>query len=349
MKKVLALVVVLVMLAALFTACSTASEQPSGTTEASQSSVASESTPSESAQTQETYLIGVSQRWGTVPFLRTIAKGIQDSAAEWEKNTGVKIELIITDSGNDDPTQQIKDMENLYNQQVDGLILFPGDSKVCSDPVKNIYNANNVPVVVTDIGLDYGEYVSMLITDNKAAGEMAAEEMAKIIPAGGKVVAFNHALGNNNVTTRIDGFRAKAEELGLTVLPDKPVEYSVDGAIALTEDVLTAEPDIAGIFTVNQLPAYAAGGALKDAGNTTCKVVGFDLDGNALESIKTAGTVSAYVVQDPYYMGYEGLNQMMYYLTGQTDKIVKDIPVVTKLLTMDNVADFENDPQVTFK
>ena len=35
---------------------------------------------------------------------------------------------------------------------VDGVLIFPGDSVMVAEPIKNIFNAENIPVVITDIG-----------------------------------------------------------------------------------------------------------------------------------------------------------------------------------------------------
>ena len=59
------------------------------------------------------------------------------------------------------------------------------------------------------------------------------------------------------------------------------------------------------------------------------------------------GKFDALVVQDPYRMGYDGMNIVLTYLTG--GEVDDFIGLGTKLLTKDNVADFANDPQVTGK
>lgn len=38
-----------------------------------------------------------------------------------------------------------------FGQGIDGLLIFPADSEVLADPIKRIYNANDIPVAVTDI------------------------------------------------------------------------------------------------------------------------------------------------------------------------------------------------------
>jgi len=101
------------------------------------------------------------------------------------KRTGTKIKIIVTDC-EDDPLRQVQDMEYLARREVDGLLLFPGNSRIVSDPLIKVYNKNGIPVVITDIGVEDGDFVSMIITDNTTGGEMAAEEMARQIPGGGR-------------------------------------------------------------------------------------------------------------------------------------------------------------------
>jgi len=58
---------------------------------------------------------------------------------------------------------------------------------------------------------------------------------------------------------------------------------------------------------------------------------------------------AAVVVQDPYYMGHEGMNQMMYWLTSQKDLIVKDIKKPPTICTLKNASDYDNNPAVITK
>ena len=58
------------------------------------------------------------------------------------------------------------------------------------------------------------------------------------------------------------------------------------------------------------------------------------------------GKILALVVQDPYKMGYEGMNIVVTKLQGGE---VAGWSARTKILTKDNAAEFANDPQVTGK
>jgi ribose transport system substrate-binding protein len=297
----------------------------------------------EVGEEKESYLIGYSQFWGTIPFATTMASGAKKAAAEW-KAKGYDIQLVFTDGGLTDTTKQVADLEDLAAMGVDGLILFPGDSVVLAEPVKNIYNRNDIPVVVTDIGLESGEVVTFIITDNYEGGVSGAELMAENVPDGAKVITFDHAPASNNAQNRQAGFEDRAKELGLNVQDEKFMKLSMEEGRRVMEDTLVAIPDIAGVFFFNANPAQGAYSALEGAGRTDVHLVSFDIDPVSYQMVKD-GKILGLIVQDPFKMGYEGVNAMMTYLTGGDPPERMDIP--TKLCTQENAEEFADDPQVT--
>lgn len=296
-----------------------------------------------SAANSEEFTIGYSVFWGTNPFLITMIDGAEKAIEEWEEK-GVEIDLITTNGGDTDPTRQVADVEDLAASGVDGLILFPGDSTVLSEPVKNIYNKNGIPVVVTDIGLTSGDTVSFIITDNELGGRQAAELVAKHVPSGAKVIAFDNAPGAENGQNRIRGFEEKAKELGLEVLPRKTLQLSLEAGRRTMEDTLVSVPDIAAVFSQTQVVIQGAAAALDNAPGADVKLVAFDLDPTSYELVK-GGKVLGLIVQDPFAMGYEGMNAMLNHLTGgPAPEWRMELP--THVLTKDNAEDFASDPQV---
>ena len=295
----------------------------------------------------EDFKIGYSVFWGTNPFLVTMVNGAKKAAEEW-KAKGVNVDMIVTNGGDDDKAKQVSDLEDLYASGVNGVLIFPGDSVMVAEPIKNIYNAENLPVVITDIGIRSGDYISLIITDNLKGGEQAADYMATLLPAGAKVATLDHAPTNDNGQTRQKGFEDKMKALGFDVLPEQPVPVlTLDAGRQSTEDLLVSEPDVKGLFAFNQLVLQGAYQALEQAGKTgDVHLVGFDLDPVSFEMVKD-GKFDALVVQDPYRMGYDGMNIILTKLTG--GEVEKFVGLGTKLLTKDNVDEFANDPQVTGK
>ena len=293
------------------------------------------------------YKIGYSVFWGTNPFLVTMVNGAKKAVDEW-KAKGVNIDMIVTNGGDDDKAKQVSDLEDLSAQKIDGVLIFPGDSVMVTEPIKNVFNANNIPVVITDIGVRSGKYISLIITDNKKGGESAGEYMAKLLPQGSEVITLDHAPTNDNGQTRRKGFESKSAELGLKVLKEQPVQFlTLDSSRQAMEDLLVAQPDVKGAFAFNQLVLQGAYQALQQAGKAgQVKLVGFDLDPVSYQMVKD-GKIDALVVQDPFKMGYDGLNTVITSLEG--GKVEPFVGLGTKLLTKDNAADFAADPQVTGK
>jgi len=188
--------------------------------------------------------------------------------------------------------------------------------------------------------------IAEIITNNTRGGEMAAEEMAGQMPAGSFVIVFNNGPGNDNARERADGFMTRARELGFKVLPEKTA-HNITAAEGrgLMEKVLIEDPYIKGVFTLTIDPVIGAAEVLKSLKRTDCKIVAFDINKKGLEMIKN-GSLAACILQDPYFMGVEGINQLMYYFDGNVSMINKliDSPIV--LCTKENTARFETDPQV---
>lgn len=290
------------------------------------------------------YKIGYSVFWGTNPYLVTMVEGARAAAKEWQTK-GVNVDLLVTNGGDTDTARQVSDLEDLYAQGVKGVLIFPGDSVMIGDTVTNVFNAEKIPVIITDIGIRSGEYASQILTDNYAGGRQAGEYMASIVPKGSKVVTLDNAPTSDNGQDRQRGFEEAAKEAGLTILPERIVPtLTLDSARRAAEDLLVADPDVKGIFTLNQLILQGAYQVIDQAGRAgDIKLTAFDVDPISYKMVLD-GKIDALVVQDPYKMGYDGMNSMIVSLDGGSVK--KNVDLQTRLLTRQNASEFADDPQI---
>ena len=178
-------------------------------------------------ETTENYVIGNSQHWGSITYARVVMLGAEDAAKEWSTKLGVEVKVKGTDSGMNDPSVQANDIQDLYAQNVDGLLIFAGDAKIVGQAVKNTFNKDGLPVVVTDTGMVGAEYVSHVTTDNYIAGETGANALDGVIPFGSKVIAVNGSPGIESVNLRVQGYEETCAKLGFNVLPTKTCKVSV--------------------------------------------------------------------------------------------------------------------------
>src|ERR1700730_16200940 len=96
------------------------------------------------------YKIGYSVFWGTNPFLVTMVNGAKKAAEEW-KTKGVNVDIVVTNGGDTDKAKQVSDLEDLFAQKVDGVLIFPGDSVMVTEPIKTLFNDQTITGVMHDI------------------------------------------------------------------------------------------------------------------------------------------------------------------------------------------------------
>ncbi len=216
-----------------------------------------------------------------------------------------------------DFSRQIGIVDDFINRRVDGLVLAPahGESLV---PVVERANAEGIPVVILDSGIQTDRYVSYVSTDNYKGGAAAAERMIGILPRGGKVAVMATIPGSVSTTEREKGFQEtlarKAPNIRIAAL-----QYGMSDrarSLAVAEDILTANPDLAAIFCSNESGTIGAVQGAKSKGVAgKLKIVGFDSSPTVIEDLE-AGLIDSLVVQNPFRMGYLGVDSVVRQLRG---------------------------------
>jgi ribose transport system substrate-binding protein len=88
-------------------------------------------------------------------------------------------------------------------------------------------------------------------------------------------------------------------------------------ALAEAENLMTAHPDLAGLFADNESSTDGTVRAVKQRGAAgKVKVVGFDASEELISELK-AGTLDSIVVQDPFRMGYTSTKNVALKLNGE--------------------------------
>ena len=80
-------------------------------------------------------------------------------------------------------------------------------------------------------------------------------------------------------------------------------------SLAVTENILAAHPDLAGVFADNESSSAGAAQALKSRGASQVKLVAFDALEQLIASLREGG-IDSLVVQNPFRMGYESTRAM---------------------------------------
>jgi ribose transport system substrate-binding protein len=172
-----------------------------------------------------------------------------------------------------------------------------------------------------------------LATDNLKGGALAADKLVEAIKAlgkepKGKIALISAYAGMEVLTKRDDGFTKRLAEIapGLKILPVRYVDNDIQKAISSANDLLLANPDLLGFFADNNHTGDGVAVAIRDSGHTgKIAAAAFDSDPEEVKALE-AGVLYALILQDPYEMGYKGLD----YVVQAIDK--KQLPEYTDTL-----------------
>lgn len=269
-----------------------------------------------------------------LPFWRYLSKGVE--AAAKEKGFGFQ----ALDSHNS-PQTQLQNAQDSIAKGVAGIVLSPTDSSTAPS-VLALAKKAGIPVVIADIGTNSGDFVSFVISDNyegaKGVGMALAEAMKKKGWESGSVGLITISQARKNGQARTKGFRdgliaggVKTKEAGLQQMQT----YTVDETFKFTQDMLTANPDMRGLFIQTDQPALGALRAIKAARRDgELLVAAFDGIPEFVDLLKS-GQIVVSGMQQPYLMGVRSGEAMVKHLAGE--KVENEVSVPILVVTSENI------------
>jgi ribose transport system substrate-binding protein len=213
-----------------------------------------------------------------------------------------------------DIADEVNMVENAVNRHVAGIVLAPSDPDALVPAIKKAWEAH-IPVVLIDSALsDAGKqyYQSFLSTDNEHAGELCAKALIDRVGQTGKIAIMSYVPGAGSEVGRVGGFRKYiAAHSKLQIVGPYYSQSQMATALNQTTDVLSANPDLKGIFGANEPTAIGMGRALHQSGKAG-RLVAVGFDGNQdLQGFVRDSTIQAIAVQGSYQMGYKGVQTVV--------------------------------------
>jgi ABC-type sugar transport system substrate-binding protein len=249
-------------------------------------------------------------------------------------------DLVVT-SGEGDVTKQVQAFENLINQKVDAISINPLDAKAFGPSMAKA-KAANIPVVClfskiegckTVLGFEevangrqVGEYAVKLLS--KKYGEPKGQ-VAILLGALGQDINKNRAGGFTDVLKQYPNIKIVAQESTGNWEPDK--------AVALTENWLTAYPDLDLIYGLSDSLTVPASNVLKRAGKESILLVSYDGTDIGLGGVAN-GTLQSTVALLPQYNGF--WNVYAAYLVAKGVQMPDTYYMPGALVTTENIKGF---------
>lgn len=261
--------------------------------------------------------IGVSLLTRGHIFYRDLEEGLKKESEKYGYS------LIIT-SADWDLGKQISQIEDFISRKVDAIIVSPVDSKGIGSGITEANNAG-IPVFTADIAAEEGKVVSHIASDNVQGGRLAGEYLARVLNGKGKVAIINQP-AITSVLDRVAGFRE-----AINKYPDIKIVADVNGlgvrdrSLQATADVLQANPQLNGIFGINDDTALGALDAVNQFNRKSIIIIGYDATPPAVDAILKDSPLKADVVQYPVKIGVKTIDVINDYFTNKL--VPKNVPV----------------------
>jgi ribose transport system substrate-binding protein len=236
---------------------------------------------------------------------------------------------LTINSGDMDLAKQQSQIENFIVQKVDAIILCPADSKGIA-PAIELANRAGIPVFTADIAAQGGQVVSHVASDNLAGGRLAAEFIAKALGGQGEV----GVIGQPEVQSGLDRETGFKEEMkkhpGIKVAASLNGGGLRDKALKAAEDMLQGNPNLKGIFGINDDSALGALSAAEARGKNDLVIVGYDAIPEAVKAIQRGSALKADVAQQPRDLGAKTIEAISKHFAGSP--VEKNISVPVKIV-----------------
>lgn len=282
---------------------------------------------------------------GQKHYVAVIAKSTE--SAFWKsvfsgaRAAGTEYNLEITcegpDSEEDYETQNAM-IEQAVENGAEVIVFSAVDFNANADTI-NWAIAQGTKVVVIDSDVNSPDVSCRISTDNYEAGKMAGEAALESDDSALYIGIVNFDKNSANGQQREQGFRdAVAGISRVTLIDSINVLSDTESAKEGTRIMLEQHPQIDAIATFNEWTSLGVGYAIKEMGlASSTKVIAFDSNVVSVGMLET-GEVDALIVQNPYAMGYLGVENA-YNLINNIPLPEKQIDTSTIIVTRDNMYD----------
>lgn len=218
----------------------------------------------------------------------------------------------------------------------EAIVLSAADYHASTEVVNKVAK-EGIDIIIIDSDIDSDLVKCRIGTDNYNAGCMAGEALLQDSGGTLSVGIVNFDENTENGQERERGFRDTMEkDARVLSLETINVRSTVDDAKEGTIQLLAMHPEINAIVTFNEWTSLGVGYAIQELGlKDEVQVVVFDSNPVSVGMLET-GEVDALVVQNPYAMGYLGV-ETAYKLLNGYNLDDENIDTSTMVVTRENM------------
>ena len=268
----------------------------------------------------------------TSDYWKTVGAGVQQAM---QTDPTIKASFLGPNEETD-IEGQIRIIESQIAAKVDAIAVAPSQADQVQPTLEKAIAAG-IPVVLIDTDITgFTNKAAFVGTDNRLGGQLGGEFLVNALQAGDEVAIIRGAAGDPVHNQREGGAKEAMEQAGLVVVAVQPANSDRALGQTVAENLLTANPNLKGIFATNDEMALGALNAAKAAGRTLV-IVGFDATNDALRAI-SEGELAGSVAQFPTMIGKLGTLTAAKVARGEAVEAFVNTGV--EVVSQDNVAQF---------
>ena len=282
------------------------------------------------AKTDSKIYIAVIAKAVSSDFWHNVNNGVLSAATEYN--------VTVTFEGpenEEDYNAQNALIEQAVKNGADAIVLSAIDYNNSVDTV-NAAIRQGVKVITIDSDVN-SDAVSLFIgTDNNTAGREAGKAAVDGFASGSEIIIglVNYNADTDNGNQREKGFREYLNTVSnARIVASVTAESNEESATAAAESLLKQNPSINVIVGFNEWMTLGVGNAVKNLGlSKNVRSVGFDTNLTSIRMLET-GEMDALIVQNPFAMGYLGVEKAADLISGESidgGEIYTDVTTVTK-------------------
>lgn len=268
----------------------------------------------------------------SIPFWQIMAKGIKEKATK----LGYDLEVY---SSNNIRKKEIENFVKAQNSNISGIIISPINSASAVFLLK-LAKKENLPVVISDIGTDSGEYISFVSSNNYEGaykiGKVLASRMSELNTQDGGVGIIAIPQQRENGKQRTKGFLKAINEEGIkSVGLEQQVDFSKEETYELAIKLIKENPNMKALWLQGSDKYKGALSAIKDMNKKDeILLICFDSEPEFLEMIPEDKLVGA-AMQQPFLMGEIAVEKLHEYLNGKD--VEKNIQLDILAISKENI------------
>lgn len=209
-----------------------------------------------------------------------------------------------------DVSGQVNILQDFITKHVNGIAFAATDAHGLVSTANSAAQAK-IPVVNIDSGLS-PQKPPLVATNNVAAAAKAADILAQQIGDKGDVALLPFVPSAETSIQRQQGFEQELKKYpNIHLVAVQYDQSDINTALSEMENILTSHPGLKGVFAANEPGVIGTVHALLERGLVgKVKVVGFDNAPDEVSALKS-GQVSALIVQNPFKIGYMGVQEAL--------------------------------------